>query len=89
MATLIQTTELDRPVTFLYRLIHLNEADESAPALKKALVDQLKIDGIYDIVKTRLVGLITDGASSMVGKLSGFILCLSINRANLRESRLV
>ena len=74
MATLIQTTELDRPVTFLYRLIHLIEADESSPTLKKALVDQLKIDGIYDIVKTRLVGLITDGASSMVGKLSGFIL---------------
>ena len=84
MATLIQTTELDRPVTFLYRLIHLSDADESASALKTALVDQLKVDGIFDIVKTRLVGLITDGASTMIGKLSGFLQC-SKSKVSLKD----
>lgn len=73
MSTLIQTTQTNVPVVLMYRLIHLTGADESAPALRDALKKQLEEDQIYDLVKANLVGLITDGAPSMIGEFTGFI----------------
>ena len=43
----------------MYRLIHLEETDESAPALLRALKSKLEEDGLWDITKEKLVGLIT------------------------------
>ena len=59
MSVLIQTTENNRPVVMQYRLIHLEETDESAPALMHALKSKLEEDGLWDITKEKLVGLIT------------------------------
>ena len=59
MSVLIQTTENNRPIVLLYRLIHLEETDESAPALLRALKSKLEEDGLWDITKDKLVALIT------------------------------
>ena len=71
MSVLIQTTEDNRPIVFLYRLIHLDQVEETAIALKNALKAVLIKDGLWDYVKEKLVGLITDGASTMIGRKSG------------------
>ena len=59
MSVLIQTIENNRPVVLMYRLIHLEETDESASALMHALKSKLEQDGLWDITKEKLVGLIT------------------------------
>ena len=56
---LIQTTENYRPITFMYRMVHLETADESAPSLRDYLLNALKLDGIYDVVKSSLVGIVS------------------------------
>ena len=72
MSILIQTIEKNRPVVFFYRLVHLDETAEDAETLKDAVKTVLdEVDKLWDIVKKKLVGLITDGASTMVGYKSG------------------
>ena len=71
LSVLIQTTEGNRPIVFLYRLIHLDQVEENAVALKDALKKVLEADGLWDIVKEKLVGLITDGAATMIGRHAG------------------
>ena len=72
MSILIQTIEKNRPVVFFYRLVHLDETAEDAETLKEAIKYVLeKVDELWDIVKKKLVGLITDGASTMTGYKSG------------------
>ena len=68
LSVLIQTIQNSRPVVFFYRLIHLFEAGETAADLKNALKKVLEVDGLWDYVKEKLVGLVTDGAATMIDK---------------------
>ena len=52
-------------------MIHLKESDEKAVTLANSLKDNLKADGLWDVIVEQLVGLITDGASAMVGSKGG------------------
>ena len=38
--------------------------------LQDALVEQLRLDGIYDVVSRRTTAIVTDGASNMRGTVS-------------------
>ena len=67
MSVLIQTVENNKPIVFMYRMILLDETDESAATLMQSLKSKLEIDGLWDLTKEKLVGLITDGASTMTG----------------------
>ena len=68
MSVLIQTVEKNKPIVFMYRMILLDETDESATTLMHSLKSKLEIDGLWDLTKEKLVGLITDGASTMTDK---------------------
>ena len=54
-----------RVVTYFYAMIEI-PMDESATSLKDILVERLKKDKIHDLVKEKIVGFISDGASVMV-----------------------
>ena len=68
MSVLIQTVEKNRPVVFMWRLILLEDTDESAATLMEVLKAKLVEDGLWDLTKEKLVALITDGASTMTDK---------------------
>ena len=46
-----------------FRVIHLKQIDEKASTLALSLQENLKADGLWDLIVDTLVGLITDGAS--------------------------
>ena len=59
-----------RVVTYFYSLIEI-PFDETALGLTTVLVNQLKADGLYKLIKDNIVGFISDGASVMIGVKAG------------------
>ena len=59
LSVLIQTTQKNRPITFMYRMIHLRGADESSKSLRDYLFEALRMDEIYDVIKSCIVGIVT------------------------------
>ena len=70
LVVLFQIIEKGQPVVVFYKLVHLTH-DASAQALKEAMLVSWREDNIYDFMKDRLVGVGTDGASTLTGRISG------------------
>ena len=59
LVVLLQTTENNKVVTYYYHLVLIG-LDESAAGLTNKLLDQLKKDGLLDIVRKNIVSFISD-----------------------------
>ena len=70
LVVLFQIIEQGQPVVVFYKLIPLTH-DASAQALKRAMLDSWREDNIYDYMKNSLLGVGTDGASTLTGRVSG------------------
>lgn len=72
MSISIVTLHLNQPVTYFYRIINYSD-DLSARGIVTKVVEALRKDMIYDIVKIDLKGVGTDGAAVMLSQNKGFI----------------
>lgn len=61
----------NRPITYFYRLLDITHS-QGAEAMMNTVVAAFKEDNLFEVMKTNLVGISTDGASVMSGHKSGF-----------------
>ena len=64
-----KTIEYHKPTVYFYRILGVKS--EKAIDLKKLIFDAFEEDGILGIMKERLIGFTSDGASVMIGKHNG------------------
>ena len=67
-----------------YGLLPL-DGEENAPAYLKAIRAQLEKDGLWDIMKSHLISIVSDGAAVLTGELTGFAVVFkqALGRSNL------
>ena len=54
-----------------YKLLPLNDGEKAVHYLA-AVKTQLEKDGLWDMMKVRLISIVSDGASVLTGEINGF-----------------